>query len=74
MGHEGGGFNSRGSSLVVVEASSISGNYASSMGGGYFNSSPLATVDIKPSSSFSSNTAAFCDTYYDVQQTPDCVN
>ena len=50
------------------------GNQASSMDGGYFNSSPQAVVDIKSCSSFSSNSAAFCDTYYDVEQSPDCVD
>ncbi|MEM7351546.1 MAG: hypothetical protein AAF657_12110 [Acidobacteriota bacterium] len=74
VGHEGGGFKTSGNSRVTVFASSISGNQASSMGGGYFNSSPQALVDIKASSSFSANSAAYCDTYYDVNQTPDCVN
>ena len=74
QGHEGGGFKTSGSSRVTVHTSSISGNQASSMGGGYFNSSPQALVDIKPSSSFSANGAPYCDTYYDVEQSPDCVD
>lgn len=72
QGHEGGGFNSRGTSRVTVWSSSISGNQASSMGGGYFTSSPQAVVDIKPSSSFSSNSAPYCAKFYDVNQSPDC--
>lgn len=74
VGHEGGGFKSSGNSRVTVYASSISGNQATSMGGGYFTSSLQALVDIKSSSSFSSNTAAFCNTYYDVNKLPQCVN
>jgi len=73
-GHEGGGFKSSGNSRVTVFASSISGNHASSMGGGYFTSSLQAVVDIKSSSSFSANSAANCNTYYDVRKTPQCVN
>lgn len=73
QGHEGGGFNTRGTSRVTVWSSSISGNTASSMGGGYFNSSPLAVVDIKPSTSFSSNSAPTCATYYDVKLSPSCL-
>ena len=74
QGHEGGGFKTSGYSRVTVFSSSISLNLASSMGGGYFNSSSLALVDIKPSSSFSGNSASYCDTYYDVEQSPDCVD
>ena len=44
------------------------------MGGGYFNSSPQALVDIKPSSSFSANSAPHCAKLYDVGQSPDCEN
>ncbi len=73
-GHEGGGFKTSGNSRVTVFASRSSGNLASSMRGGYFNSSPRALVVIKPSSSFSSNSAPYCDTYYDVEQSPDCVD
>jgi len=74
QGHEGGGFNSRGSSRVTVYTSSISGNQASSMGGGYFTSSPQALVDVKSSSSFSTNSAPYCAKYYDVNLSPQCLN
>ncbi|MEL7061022.1 MAG: hypothetical protein AAGN46_13455 [Acidobacteriota bacterium] len=73
-GHEGGGFNSQGNSRVTVFTSSISGNLASSIGGGYYTSSPLAVVDIKSSTSFSANSAPACAKYFDIHQTPDCVN
>lgn len=74
VGHEGGGFNSLGNSRVTAFYSSISGNHATSTGGGYFTSSPQALVDIKSTSSLSSNVAPYCAAYYDVQKTPDCVN
>ena len=74
VGHEGGGFKTSGSSWIKIFSSSISGNQATSMGGGYFNSSPLASVDVHSSSSFSSNSAPYCDTFFDVDQSPDCVD
>lgn len=72
QGHEGGGFKTSGTSRVSVWYSSISNNSASSMGGGYFNSSPLAVVHMT-ASSFSANSAPTCSTRYDVNLSPSCI-
>lgn len=73
-GHEGGGFKTSGTSRVWVYNSSIYGNQASSMGGGFFNSSPQANVVIQSSTTVTGNSAAYCDKLYDVNLSPSCVN
>jgi hypothetical protein len=72
-GYLGGGFhNSWGT--ATIRNSSLSFNTAESLGGARSNHNIGGTVEFQSSSSYSDNSAADCDRFYDVEATPSCVN